>query len=130
MSIVKRILLMIVLLITAQISCRFLYFKNINKIAQTDDAYYLTKSDVFQNQQDIQYNYIWTKSSFLRQELSMVLKRLPIGGIGEHRKKGGYDSGDTELKKITGLYYFVLIVGIYFIFIFDFSLFYKKKRST
>lgn len=120
---------MLVLLIVAQITCRFLYFTSINKIAPTDNVYYLSRSSVSENLQNNHYNYIWTKSSFLRQELSMVLKRLPIGAIGEHHKKGNYDPSDIQLKKYTGLYYFVLIVGFYLIFIFDFSIFYKKMST-
>ena len=133
----KKIPLLLLFLIIAQISCRFLYFYNNHKIAPTEDAYYLIQNDFLNIKETPNNDYVWTKSSFLKEEMSLVFKRVPIGNIGEcnyegqygaYKKTGHYEISDVELKKYSGLYYIVILIGIYMIFIFDFSLLRRKTN--
>ncbi len=124
----KKILILIIYFILIQIYCRYLYFIKIDKIAPNETIYHLSKTESINS--NIPHNYIWTKSSFIKQEFSSILKRIPIGSIGDHKRKGSYTSNDIELKKYTGIYYFLIFLGLYFILFFDFTVFRNNKKNS
>ena len=133
----KKIVLLVFILIVTQITFRYLYFYNNGKIAPNYSVFemvnYLEKVE-----KEPWNDYIWTKTSFFQEEINMIFRRIPFGGIGNYGNSqtghyqghGLFEISDVQLKKYTGFYYFVTIIEIYLIFIFKFSIFRKKEENN